>query len=357
MVPPAQGPSPITVIGDGLAGTLLALSLARRGAAVRLIGRGPDTATALSYGAIAPGAPSRAWRRLERLHGPLGWHSSGLVFHDARPGLPHLLAALSQRLPVPLAHIDTPTWMAACPQALAAAGVQHLARRVAALEAKPQGGWLLDLEPTDPAGSPSRAVEVLETTTVVLAAGAHCRTLWPDLPAQLRHSWAGVLLVGADAPANPWLDQARRGRIVQPRRWQRPALEAASATPSAEPRWIVDAGMAPWGEGLVVGQISWLPETTALGPSQLLQPPDPPWMEGRLREGLGQLDPQLATLSAPYRQVPVSFCTDGQPLATPVDGAPGLWAFAGFSAAFSIVPAMAERLAERLMAQGSHHGQ
>lgn len=299
MVPPAQGPSPITVIGDGLAGTLLALSLARRGAAVRLIGRGPDTATALSYGSIAPGAPSSAWRRLERIHGPLGWHRSGLVFHDTRPGLPHLLASLSQRLPVPLARIDTPTWMAARPRALATAGVHHLARRVIALKAKPQGGWLLELEPTDQASSSSHAVEGLEATTVVLAAGAQCRRLWPDLPAQLRHSWAGVLLVGADAPANPWLDQARRGRIVQPRAWQRPALEAAAAAPSAEPRWIVDAGMAPWGDGLVVGQISWLPGTTPQRTSQPLEPPDPPWMEGKLREGLGQLDPQLQPLPLP----------------------------------------------------------
>jgi len=340
---------PITVIGDGLAGTVLALSLARRGVAVRLIGAGADIATALSYGAVAWGPSSWAWRRLESLHGPLGWHSSGLVFHDARTGLPRRLAALTRWVPVPLARIDTPTWMAARPQALAAAGVHHLARRVKVLRHLREGGWEMDLEPDG-----SSADSVLRAPTVVLAAGAGCRRLWPALPPRLRHSWAGVLLVGPDAPPNPWLDQAWRGRIVQPRHWQRPALEAGSAAPGPTPRWIVDAGMAPWGSGVVVGQISWLPRARGApgdGPEETgsLDPPDAQWMEERLREGLGQLDPQLATLPAPYRQVPVSFCTDGQPLVGPVEGAPGLWTFAGFSGAFSLVPTHADRLATRLV--------
>jgi glycine/D-amino acid oxidase-like deaminating enzyme len=340
---------PITVIGDGLAGTVLALSLARRGVAVRLIGAGADIATALSYGAVAWGPSSWAWRRLESLHGPLGWHSSGLVFHDARTGLPRRLAALTRWVPVPLARIDTPTWMAARPQALAAAGVHHLARRVKVLRHLREGGWEMDLEPDG-----SSADSVLRAPTVVLAAGAGCRRLWPALPPRLRHSWAGVLLVGPDAPPNPWLDQGWRGRIVQPRHWQRPALEAGSAAPGPTPRWIVDAGLAPWGSGVVVGQISWLPRARGApgdGPEETgsLEPPDAQWMEERLREGLGQLDPQLATLPAPYRQVPVSFCTDGQPLVGPVEGAPGLWTFAGFSGAFSLVPTHADRLATRLV--------
>jgi glycine/D-amino acid oxidase-like deaminating enzyme len=340
---------PITVIGDGLAGTVLALSLARRGVAVRLIGAGADIATALSYGAVAWGPSSWAWRRLESLHGPLGWHPSGLVFHDARTGLPRRLAALTRWVPVPLARIDTPTWMAARPQALAAAGVHHLARRVKVLRHLREGGWEMDLEPDG-----SSADSVLRAPTVVLAAGAGCRRLWPALPPRLRHSWAGVLLVGPDAPPNPWLDQAWRGRIVQPRHWQRPALEAGSAAPGPTPRWIVDAGLAPWGSGVVVGQISWLPRARGApgdGPEETgsLEPPDAQWMEERLREGLGQLDPQLATLPAPYRQVPVSFCTDGQPLVGPVEGAPGLWTFAGFSGAFSLVPTHADRLATRLV--------
>jgi glycine/D-amino acid oxidase-like deaminating enzyme len=74
-------------------------------------------------------------------------------------------------------------------------------------------------------------------------------------------------------------------------------------------------------------------------------------MEERLRDGLRLLDPQLAALPAPYKQVPVSFCIDDQPMVGPVEGAPGLWIFAGFSAAFSHVPTQADRLADRLVAE------
>ena len=49
-----------------------------------------------------------------------------------------------------------------------------------------------------------------------------------------------------------------------------------------------------------------------------------------------------------FRQVPVPFCTDGRGLAGPVAGAPGLWAFTGFSGAFTTVPSLAERLAETI---------
>ncbi|MEB3259104.1 MAG: hypothetical protein VKP63_00575, partial [Cyanobacteriota bacterium] len=165
----------------------------------------------------------------------------------------------------------------------------------------------------------------------------------------LRHSWAGVLRLASPAPASPWLEQARRGRIVQPRQWRRPALEAASAA-RPEASWIVDAGLAPRGEGLVVGQITLIPG--ADGPSPTadgLVPPDPRWMEAHLREGLRALDPRLAALEAPYQQVPVSFCVDGQPLVGPVEDAPGLWVFAGFSAAFSRVPDHADALVRRLL--------
>ncbi len=343
--PPSPAAAPITVIGDGLAGTLLALSLADRGARVQLVGSAREQATALSYGAVLPGPPSRDWQRLQRRHGPLGWQPSGLVLHEARPGLPRQLVRLSQWIPLPMSRVDPPAWQAARLGALAAAGVHLVSSRVRALTTQPGGGWRLDL---DPAGAGEAG---LSAETVVLAAGAGSRLLWPALPSPLRHSWAGVLLVGAGAPANPWLDQARRGRIVQPRQWLRPALEASAAAP-AESAWIVDAGMAPWGDGVVVGQITWIPPAES-GPSSAstLAPPDPQWMEERLREGLRELDPQLSALSAPYRQVPVSFCLDGQPLVGPIAEAPGLWVFAGFSAAFSRVPAAAEALASRLLAQ------
>ena len=79
-----------------------------------------------------------------------------------------------------------------------------------------------------------------------------------------------------------------------------------------------------------------------------LEPPDPRWMETRLREGLRELDPDLGRLEAAYRQVPVSFCVDGQPLMGPIADAPGLWAFTGFSGAFACVAPLAEGLANEL---------
>jgi glycine/D-amino acid oxidase-like deaminating enzyme len=328
------------VIGDGLAGSVLALSLAQRGARVQLIGAERQTATALSYGTLPRGGPSRAWRQLEHRHGPMGWRPSGLVFHDQRAGLPDSLAALTRAVPIPLARVDAPTWLAARGQALVAAGVPHLVGQVSGLQAQPGGGWRLEWS----------GASALESDLVVLAAGAGNRALWPALPTRLRHSWAGVLHLETGGPANRWLDQARRGRVVQPRHWRRPALEAACAH-SEEPRWIVDAGLAPRGEGVVLGQISLIPPAaTALpAPGAPLEAPDPRWMEARLREGLALLDPELAALEAPYRQVPVSFCVDGQPLAGPVEEAPGLWVFCGFSGAFSRVPLHADRLARQLL--------
>jgi glycine/D-amino acid oxidase-like deaminating enzyme len=75
-------------------------------------------------------------------------------------------------------------------------------------------------------------------------------------------------------------------------------------------------------------------------------------MEARLRAGLQELDPQLASLPGTYHQVPVSFCLGGSPLAGPVDGAPGLWMFTGFSGAFAVVPSMAESMADQLINHG-----
>jgi glycine/D-amino acid oxidase-like deaminating enzyme len=108
--------------------------------------------------------------------------------------------------------------------------------------------------------------------------------------------------------------------------------------------------MAPWGDGVVLGQISWIPAADSdLQAASAHVPPDPRWMEEQLRAGLGLLDPALADVLGTYQQAPVSFCSDAAPLVGPVDGAPGLWVFAGFSAAFSRVPSEAEALASRLM--------
>jgi len=241
--------------------------------------------------------------------------------------------------------------MAAMPRVLERAGVVRQERGVARIVPLQRGSWrLLDGDGAALAFAQDREGDLRTdvVSQVVLAAGASCRALWPALPGRLRFSWAGVIeldpaAIVAKGPAHPWLNQALRGRIVQPLRLRRPALESAAAGLQEE-RWIVDAGLAPRDGGMVLGQI------TLVGPDpDPARPPDPAMMEARLRLGLAELDPLLASFPGRYRQVPVTFCLQGPPLAGPLQNAPGLWAFTGFSGAFSVVPSLAESLADRLV--------
>ena len=287
---------------------------------------------------------ARPWQRLERRHGPLGWRPSALVQHSW-PGLiatlpPWLQEGLTTWLPV--SRVDGRLLQAGLGAALEAEGVQRLQARVETLEPVGLREWRLRLGPAPVVGTVrARVAETeLKCAAVVLAAGSGCRHLWPPLPGRLRSSWAGVLVLPRIPAGNPWLDHGRRGRVVQPRRWRRPSLEARAAELQT-PEWVVDAGLAPWGEGALLGQISLVRPGTGTG-----APPDPSWMEARLREGLSALDAELGTTEGQFRQVPVPFCIDGRGLAGPVEGAPGLWAFTGFSGAFTVVPPLAERLAD-----------
>lgn len=334
-----SAPGRLAIVGGGLAGSLLALELVERGLPVTLVDAGEDSATALSYGGVAwwAGAPGRLgpllrqaparWRRLQARHGPLGWRPCGLRLHGGGWG--------TSLLRPPFAQVDSSVLMAALPQVLAAAGVELRRARVLAPPRPVAGGWHLDLEPGG----------LLPAQQVVLAAGAACRSLGPALPERLRASWAGVLALPdrhrlPPAPACPWLRHAVQGRIVQPRHWQRPALEGAAGG-LAEERWIVDAGCAPWGQGLLLGQISLVRPGREHG-----EPPPAAAMEGHLRHGLAGLDPLLAALPGPYRQVPVAFCSGGLPMVGPLPGATGQWVFSGFAGAFAQVPVLAPMLAD-----------
>lgn len=354
------GPT-IAVVGGGLASSLVALALARRGAPVLQVA-GPAAgeaaeagvplqalATALSYGALRGRGPCRQWQRLERLHGPLGFRPSPLMLHGMPAPLALLpawsLALASRALAV--ARVDPPQLLAALPAALAEAGVEQRWGVVQQLQPLAGGGWQLHLQICGGAPSPrnvEQIQQVEQVQQVVLAAGAGCRALWPALPERLGVSWAGVLSLPRNPGGCRWLDLVGRGWIVQAYRWQRPLLEARAASLRAA-EWIVDPGLAPSGEGVVLGQVSLVRPAGAAG-----APPDAALMEGRLRQGLARLDPALACLEAPYRQVPVSFCSNGQPLAGPVAGAAGLWALTGFSGAFALLPAAAEQLAARVVA-------
>lgn len=332
------------VVGPGLAGSLLALALARRGRPVILVGPSEPAATSLSYGGLARSALG-PWRELERRHGPLGcrrcrWLLQGWPL-PFRPLPASLRAALSPALP--FAQVDGERLAAALPPLLERAGVERRRALVRGIEPLPGGGWQLIAAP-EPGEVPLPA----RAGQVVLAAGAGSRRLWPPLPEALRFSWAGVIELDPSClkpPQQrlPWLAQALQGAIVQPWRLRRTPLEGRAAGLEGE-EWIVDGGLALRGARVLMGQITLV--GPALDPDH---PPEPATMERRLRQGLAELDPRLAALPGLYRQVAVPYCLDGQPLMGPVHRAPGLWVFTGFRGAFTTVPPLAEDLAEQLV--------
>ena len=290
----------ITVVGAGLAGSLLALELAERGLAVRLIEAGTAAgATALSYG-LLPWSAGRAWRRLQRRHGDLGLRQRWLQLGP-------------RGVPLPALQVDGQRFAAAMPPILEALGVERL-----------------------PAQPPLAA-----RTLVVLACGAGCRALAPHLEARLRVSWAGILEL-EPGPAGAWLGW-RQGLAQLPQRFGRQALERRAPELQQE-AWVVDGGLVPCGDRLLAGQISLIRPGLEAG-----QGPDAAVMEQRLRSALAAQWPDLATAPGQYRQCAVSFCTNGRPLAGPCG--PDQWVLAGFSGAFAQVPDAAHGMADQLAAK------
>ena len=175
---------------------------------------------------------------------------------------------------------------------------------------------------------------------VVLACGAGCRQLAPQLDRRLRCSWAGVLEV-ADQRLAPtrcrW-----PGIALLPERFSRLELEQRAPELNQED-WIVDAGLVPCGSRLIAGQITLVRPQLDAG-----APPDAALMEQRLRQELAQRWPRLARAPGRYHQAAVSFCSDGNPLSGAVE--PGLWVLAGFSGAFGQLPDAAAVLAEQIAA-------
>jgi glycine/D-amino acid oxidase-like deaminating enzyme len=350
----------VVVVGGGLAGGWLALELAARGMVTEVIdplistppdphGLPPDhaipaaatgestSATALSYGAMAPWAaplspmgrllrraPGR-WRELQRRHGPLGWQRR--CFRPLGAGAP-----LGGWLPLPCSRVEARLLWPRWPQVLRGAGVRLTGDRVTELQPPSggTGGWLLRLQRQTPRRVPQ----------LVLAAGAACRSLWPALPPRLRVSWAGVLELEPRPGPGP-----AGGRLRLPARFSRLALEARAGE-LREEAWTVDPGLLPWGEGWLAGQISLLRPSLEAGsaPAAELQ-------ERRLRDALATVDGRLATWPGRFRQVPVGYCPGGLPLVGPLEPS-GLWLFSGFSGAFAQVPVLAPLLADWIAARG-----
>ena len=334
-------PAGVVVVGGGLAGSLLALELRALGAAVTLIDGAPtdgsSSATAISYGVI-PGWPlaptplarrsasaSRYWRALEQRHGPLGWQRRRLRLH----GPNRWLSLLGRLGLLPLAQVDTAVLAQRLPVALEQVGVERRSARVEALTPA-AAGWTLQLSD----GSTCSGHQV------VLAAGAGCRQLWQGLPQVLRRSWAAVLELGTFPTA------LGRPAAWLPQGFARLALERRAAS-LEQSDWVVDPGLVPWGRGALVGQHTWIAAqgADAAGPAAAA------CCEQQLREELVARTPWTldeAIGSAVLRQAAVAFSSSGAPLVGPVEDAPGLWLFTGFSGGFAQVPVLAPLLAQRL---------
>lgn len=317
----------VAIVGGGLAGSLLALELACLGQRVQLVDDSAAfdrCASCWSYGVLAPQAGQR-WQQLQHQHGDLGWRRSW--FRPLGPG-----ALLGGRLPLPCSRVAVQTLQAKLPLALERAGVERIAVRVDRL-LQPDGHqypWRLQLW---------QRVESLQARQVVLAAGAGCRDLWPQLSNSLRVSWAGVLLLQPQPGGWPWAGVAT---MRLPGVFSRLEMEAGAASLSQD-AWRVDPGIVPWGQSWLAGQISLVRPGLLAG-----SPPDAALQEQRLRQALSPIAPALAHWPGDFHQVPVTFCPDGKAQVGPVPGAERLWIFAGFSAAFTSIPAIAPRMAQAI---------
>ena len=318
----------VLVVGGGLAGALLALELRQRGLAVALIDGGTgQSATAWSYGGVAAtplgrllATAAQRWQQLEKRYGPLGWRSCDLRLHGG-----------DSQGAVIAGRVDTRQLMARLPVLLAAEGVELWPWAAVTITPSTTGpdqsrGWRLRLANG----------ETLDGNALALAAGAGCRALWPELSPRLRISWAGVLQLAAIPPGYG------DNQLLLPSQFQRLALERRAAELDGE-GWVVDVGLAPWGEAALAGQISLVRPELELG-----SPPEAALMEGRLRAAWRAFDPTLERQFLAYQQVAVSFCDQGLPLVGPVPNAPGLWQFSGFSGGFSQVPVLAPILADAI---------
>lgn len=287
----------ISVIGGGLAGSLVALELAALGDAVRLVEAADgDHATALSYGLIRPGGGG-PWQSLRRRHGIEGLQRRWLQVGP-------------RGLPLPALQVDPLRFAGSVRAVLQRYGVTRCKQRLE---------------------NPTQLEPLLAQGPVVLACGSACRTLAPQLSDRLRSSWAGILELSSNPMAGPpWLARL-------PARFERLALERRVASLSGE-AWIVDAALVPCGHRRLAGQITLVRPALEAGP-----PPDPLTMEQRLRDGLARRWPPLAQCPGLYRQAPVTFASDGVALAERCG--PDLWVLAGFSGAFTELPAAAAALA------------
>jgi glycine/D-amino acid oxidase-like deaminating enzyme len=180
--------------------------------------------------------------------------------------------------------------------------------------------------------------QLLAGQTVLCAGAASGALLLPlgvELPL-LSFSWAAVLALAGIDLGGP--------RILMPLQGKRAPRELQGG-----PDLVCDHGLAPWGEGLLLGQTSVFAGALALNPG--LPPAEAPLRRG-LEAAAAQLLPTLSPRQldqAPLLQQPVAYSRDGRPLVGPLASLPGLAVFSGFAGPFALAPVLAPLLARALL--------
>lgn len=379
----------ILVVGGGLCGTLVALALSQRRLRVTMLTGAArpqpvPAATGYSYGGIPwwmgvgdggrmlSGQGLARWRQLQEQHGDLGLRPAQLVLYwsatDDNTAVEAAVEALAAGLPdgtrperwgraafcrgdlqalgltcagavgLPYGRIDGRHYRQAVGRVLRSQGVVCSPGAVDRLLVR--HGRCTGARLTDGA--------VLESDGAVLAPGAAMAGLLP-LPRAWRrfpYNWASVLPL--EQPL-PW-----PRIILQPLLGRRERLERQGRAD-----WVVDPGLAPWGGGLVFGQVTSLQHQPRLsrsadGPTPL--PLAGPWQPrvaaARLRHALAQLAPGLVGAArrqgAMVRHCPVSYSPDGRPWVGGCPGVENLWLFGGFRGGFALAPVLAPLLADAI---------
>jgi len=179
---------------------------------------------------------------------------------------------------------------------------------------------------------------LLAGQTVLCAGAASGALLAPwgvELPL-LSFRWAAVLALAGLDLGGP--------RILMPLQGKRAPRELQGG-----PDLVCDPGLAPWGEGLLLGQTSVFAGGLALNPG--LPPAEAPLRRG-LEAAAAQLLPTLSPRQldqALLLQQPVAYSRDGRPLVGPLAQLPGLAVFTGFAGPFALAPVLAPLLARALL--------
>ena len=371
----------ILVAGGGLCGTLMAMALSRHQLEVTLLTGSAHpqpipAATDYSYGGIPwwMGVGDRGkvlsgqglvrWQQLQEHHGDLGLRPAALLLYwsatDDNTAVEAAVEALAASLPagttperlgrsafregelqrlgltctgavrLPYGRIDLHHYRHAMARLLPCRGVRC-------------SPWAVDqllIHHGQCTGARLMDGTILESDGVVLATGAAMASLVP-LPEAARwfpYSWASVLPLRQS--------QLCAEVILMPLMGQRERMEHHGGADL-----VVDAGLAPWDGGVLLGQVTSL-QHRSRGAHPIRGPWQPAVAEARLHHALAALTPALAAAARQQQAVvhhcPVSYSPDGRPWVGACPAIGNLWLFGGFRGAFALAPVLAPLLAEAI---------